>query len=415
MTFISYAQNFEDVMLYRALKHVQRGVYVDVGAQHPIVDSVTKAFSLMGWRGINVEPVQRWFELLVADRPNDINLQVAVGADGEATIFDVEGTGLSTLDPHLAQRYIAEGRAVSEHRVRTVPLDNIFPSLEADDIHFLKIDCEGAERAVLKSGSFDAVRPWIIVVEATAPNSRVNTADQWETLLADSGYLRAHHDGLNIYFVAKEHASLLDAFTLPPNVFDDFIRANEAEALKRADSAEHRAQKLDVEVRSLRSNVDDISRRYAAEREAKLEALAGLAELRHDMQRQVGRLSSELSARDDFIAAILQSTSWRISAPIRAAKAVARRVGRLSWRLVGPAVVRAARAARPLLRNVLEIPSIRSVAKRLFGPETRIGRRARLFILGTVRSADDPAPLAMTEGAEAIEKILRAAIGRRTR
>jgi hypothetical protein len=44
MTFISYAQNYEDVVLHRALSDVQRGFYVDVGAQDPIADSVTRAF-----------------------------------------------------------------------------------------------------------------------------------------------------------------------------------------------------------------------------------------------------------------------------------------------------------------------------------------------------------------------------------
>ncbi len=56
MTFISYAQNFEDVMLWRALKHVERGFYIDVGAFSPDLDSVTRAFSERGWRGINIEP-----------------------------------------------------------------------------------------------------------------------------------------------------------------------------------------------------------------------------------------------------------------------------------------------------------------------------------------------------------------------
>ncbi|HZF37393.1 MAG TPA: FkbM family methyltransferase, partial [Blastocatellia bacterium] len=44
MSFISYAQNFEDVMLWRALKHIDRGFYIDVGANDPDLDSVTKAF-----------------------------------------------------------------------------------------------------------------------------------------------------------------------------------------------------------------------------------------------------------------------------------------------------------------------------------------------------------------------------------
>ena len=44
MTFVSYAQNFEDVMLWRALRHVAHGFYIDVGAGHPDESSVTRAF-----------------------------------------------------------------------------------------------------------------------------------------------------------------------------------------------------------------------------------------------------------------------------------------------------------------------------------------------------------------------------------
>ena len=36
--FESSAQNFEDVMLYRALGDVETGFYIDVGAQDPIID-----------------------------------------------------------------------------------------------------------------------------------------------------------------------------------------------------------------------------------------------------------------------------------------------------------------------------------------------------------------------------------------
>ena len=44
MAFRSYGQNFEDVMLYRALGKVERDFYIDIGAQHPKIDSVSKAF-----------------------------------------------------------------------------------------------------------------------------------------------------------------------------------------------------------------------------------------------------------------------------------------------------------------------------------------------------------------------------------
>ena len=54
---VSYAQNFEDVILWRALKDVKDGLYIDVGEHDPEVDSVSLLFYQKGWRGIHVEPV----------------------------------------------------------------------------------------------------------------------------------------------------------------------------------------------------------------------------------------------------------------------------------------------------------------------------------------------------------------------
>jgi hypothetical protein len=54
MPLISYAQNAEDVLLWRALGAVQDGFYIDVGANDPQEGSVTKLFYDAGWHGINV-------------------------------------------------------------------------------------------------------------------------------------------------------------------------------------------------------------------------------------------------------------------------------------------------------------------------------------------------------------------------
>ena len=58
MSFISYAQNFEDVMLRRVFAELDTGFYIDVGANDPSADSVTKAFYDAGWHGINIEPLR---------------------------------------------------------------------------------------------------------------------------------------------------------------------------------------------------------------------------------------------------------------------------------------------------------------------------------------------------------------------
>ena len=84
MTFVSYARNFEDVLLWRALRGVKNGFYVDVGAAHPDTNSVTRAFYDRGWSGINVEPTVELSLRLKAARPRDINVQIALGERPES-------------------------------------------------------------------------------------------------------------------------------------------------------------------------------------------------------------------------------------------------------------------------------------------------------------------------------------------
>jgi FkbM family methyltransferase len=181
--FITYAQNAEDVMLWRALKHVQHGFYIDVGAQDPVVDSVTKAFYERGWRGINIEPVEQWYQRLMADRPHDINLQVAASDHcGEITFFEIEGTGLSTSNVDLAQRHGKAGWAVHERIVPCTTVDTVCKDNGIEIVHFLKIDCEASERQVLSGLSLKLVRPWVVVVEATEPLSAVGNWEEWESL-----------------------------------------------------------------------------------------------------------------------------------------------------------------------------------------------------------------------------------------
>ena len=154
MTRISYAQNYEDIMLLRALGDVERGFYVDVGAQDPVEDSVTKLFYEQGWRGINIEPVQHWFERLRQDRPEDVNLRLLVtDRPGAAVIHEVAGTGLSTIDDVLAASHAREGREVVRHTRECATLDSILARHAQPVIHFLKEDVEGAEELVLRGFS----------------------------------------------------------------------------------------------------------------------------------------------------------------------------------------------------------------------------------------------------------------------
>ena len=92
---VSYAQNFEDVMLWRALEHVENGFYIDLGAQDPLADSVSMAFHEHGWKGIHVEPTPHYAQLLREQRPGDTVIEAAVAnavdaLSGQVRMMDMD-------------------------------------------------------------------------------------------------------------------------------------------------------------------------------------------------------------------------------------------------------------------------------------------------------------------------------------
>jgi len=229
--FTSYAQNFEDVMLWRALKHVENGVYIDVGAQHPVIDSVSLAFYEHGWRGVHVEPNSHYAQLLRESRPDETVLQAAVSGKGAVLkFFEITDTGLSTCDGEIAERHRASGFTVSETSVPSVTLANVFESCADCEVHWLKIDVEGLEEQVLQGWKPSQARPWIVVVESILPLTQIETHEEWEKLILDLNYQFVYFDGLNRYYLSQIHPELKDAFRACPNVFDDFVLSGTSSA-----------------------------------------------------------------------------------------------------------------------------------------------------------------------------------------
>ena len=222
---ITYAQNFEDILLWRALKHVDKGFYIDVGANDPQNDSVTRLFYESGWRGINVEPIHQWFAKLNYYRVRDINLNIAAGSErGELVMFEIPDTGLSTSDKDIALRHKIEADLDSTEVVVDVrTLTDICNLYHISPIHFLKIDVEGSEMSVIKGIDLSLIRPWIIVVEATLPNTQIENYEDWEEIFLNHDYEFVYFDGLNRFYVAEEHSDLKQHFKTPINIFDGLL------------------------------------------------------------------------------------------------------------------------------------------------------------------------------------------------
>lgn len=254
MPFTSYAQNFEDVILWRVLRDVQNGFYVDVGANHPVEDSVTFAFYLRGWTGINIEPSPTYWKLLADERAKDTNLMVAAGATlRTAVLFDTATRGLASTDPTRISELRHQNVSGIELEVQVVPLKQILKDSGTQEIHFLKIDVEGAEFEVLSGIDLTVARPWVILVEATLPDRATASYEPWEQLITANQYSFVYSDGLNRFYLAEERAGLRSRFESPPNVFDNFISAGHANAIAALESAQNSSERdgLVTEIRGL--------------------------------------------------------------------------------------------------------------------------------------------------------------------
>ncbi|MEM9275396.1 MAG: FkbM family methyltransferase [Cyanobacteria bacterium P01_F01_bin.143] len=255
--FISYAQNFEDVILNRVFADKEKGCYIDVGAQHPLYDSVTKAFYDRGWQGINIEPVKEYYELLVKERAKDLNLNLAVGeTESELDFFELEGTGLSTFDREAASRLAEEGDYnINSYRVPVVKLATVCEEHLNGPIDFLKIDVEGWEEKVILGNDWAHFRPTVILLEATIPNSPTRAETNIHDILQGQNYQKVYFDGLNDYYLANESSELIKHFATPPNVFDKFITYHLSTARSHAQNLEEIIKSREVENESIQQQL----------------------------------------------------------------------------------------------------------------------------------------------------------------
>jgi FkbM family methyltransferase len=223
--FISYAQNLEDVILNRVFREVESGFYVDVGAWDPDRDSVTRHFYEKDWAGINIEPIEYYYKRLEKMRPRDINLNIAISEREDwVQIVEVVGSGMSSIESEAVQAAKEHGLKSRLKMIQSLPLNEVLKRHAKDKlIHFLKIDVEGHELAVIKSLDWSFFRPVVVIVEAVGFLGEHPDWVSWDNLLVEAQYEFVYFDGLNRFYLRAENLDLKTRFSSPPNFFDGFV------------------------------------------------------------------------------------------------------------------------------------------------------------------------------------------------
>lgn len=273
---ISYAQNAEDVVLARALLSTS-GFYVDVGAGHPEIASVTKHFYDLGWHGINIEPRSDAIALLNQQRPRDINLMIAAGAfNGTAELYVIDGDpDLSTVDRSDLEYLRDRGYGFASETVPVRTLDGVFEEHGVTAIDFLKIDVEGSEADVLEGIDLSRWAPTVIVIESILPWSRERNDATWRTLLESHGYRETCFDGINLFFASERDAVIAGALA-PASVLDDYETAGAAATRAELDQLRAYISKLEEEIARYEEREREVSG-YVRTLESEHGPLGGIA------------------------------------------------------------------------------------------------------------------------------------------
>ena len=225
---ISYAQNFEDVYLRRCFRDQKKGFYIDVGAYHPVHDSVTKFFYDSGWSGINIEANPTLIDTLMVERPRDINLNLCIDektVDNSCQRLNVpiNNKGLGKIS--VSENY--ESKMFREYIVHSENLNNLITNFEVPCIDFVKIDVEGGEFNVLLGIDLNLYRPKIFLVEIFAGSYDQRNIQKIDRYFENSNYFKVFSDGINNYYISGESLNLEVNFKFPVNVLDHFTKYSE--------------------------------------------------------------------------------------------------------------------------------------------------------------------------------------------
>lgn len=204
-TVTSFSQNGEDSVIHALLRHVESGVYVDVGAYNPILYSNTYLFYRMGWSGIVIDPnnLMRLQYRIVRSRDEFVNVGIGKKKD-EKPYFMFSDGAYNTFDEREAdmRRKYKNIHFLGKTNICIRPLCDIITEYGLSKIDFLNVDVEGLDLDVLKSHDW-RIRPSVIAIEDHFFDPSEPTKSEAFCFLIKQDYILSGMANFTIIFKSK--------------------------------------------------------------------------------------------------------------------------------------------------------------------------------------------------------------------
>ena len=163
----SYSMLGEDLYINNFFKNKKNGIYLDVGAYHPLDGNNTYLLYKKNWQGINIDVNPLSIELFQRARKFDLNINSAISSKKRVTkvYFRKKINMLNTLSKKFAKINFKNG--FQEKKIKSNTLNNILNQSKYKNkkIDFFNLDVEGHELQVLKSIDLKKYKPTLICVE----------------------------------------------------------------------------------------------------------------------------------------------------------------------------------------------------------------------------------------------------------
>lgn len=171
----SYSLSNVDLIINRIFSKINKGIYVDVGCNHPIKYNNTYLLHKKGWKGTNIDLNQTSIDLFNILRPNDKNICAAISNKVEKVEVYIENlfSPLNTISPDHIKLINNNKLKKKTYNIET----KIINSLINHKFDFLNIDIEGLDIKVLKSINLKFYNPRLICIEVLNSKNETELSD----------------------------------------------------------------------------------------------------------------------------------------------------------------------------------------------------------------------------------------------
>ena len=177
----SYSISGVDLIIDRMFSKVKKGIYIDLGCNHPIKHNNTYLLHKRGWEGINIDADVKSIKEFQNLRKKDHNISALISNKKNKIryYFYHERSALNTVDAKLVKIRKAKPKRIIVRETTT--LNEIIQNspYKNSKINFLSIDIENHEYEALKNFRFKKYDIDCIVIEIlNISNKEIETQNQ---------------------------------------------------------------------------------------------------------------------------------------------------------------------------------------------------------------------------------------------